>query len=131
MSPIAPRQLVRLAVSPSGVPSPAGPYSPGVVAGELLFISGQGPFDETGAVVAGGFDEEVRAAFENLALIAKAAGGDLQNAVRIGAFLKDYDGFGRYNEIMREYVGEPPPARTTIPVPTLPISIELEAVVAL
>jgi reactive intermediate/imine deaminase len=131
MSSATPRQPVRLAVRPAGVPAPAGPYSPGVVVGELLFISGQGPFDETGTVVAGGFDEEVRAAFENLARIAAAAGGDLRNAVRIGGYIKDYDGFARYNEIMREYVGEPLPARTTIPVPTLPISIELDAVVAL
>lgn len=84
---------MRLAISPSGVSAPAGPYSPGVVVGDLLFISGQGPFDETGTVVAGGFDAEARAAFENLARIAATAGGEYRNVVRIGGYLKDYGGF--------------------------------------
>ena len=110
---------------------PAGPYSHAVRSGDLLFISGQGPFDDRGELQGRTFGEQVRTAFDNLALIAKAAGGDVQDMVRLGAYLEDYTNFAEYNDIMRDYLSAPYPARTTIPVPTLGISIELDAVIAL
>jgi 2-iminobutanoate/2-iminopropanoate deaminase len=121
----------RLAIHADGVPPPAGPYSHAVRVGDLLFISGQGPFDAFGKLVVGTFEDHVRVTFDNLARIAAAAGGDLRNIVRLGAFLADYGNFARYNDVMRSYLNEPYPARTTIPVPTLGIPIELDAVVAM
>lgn len=124
-------RVSREAVTAPHASRPAGPYSHAVRSGDLLFISGQGPFDSAGDPVGSTFAEEVLAAFDNLATIAAAAGGDIQDIVRLGAYLEDATRFAEYNEIMRGYLRAPYPARTTIPVPTLGISIELDAVVAL
>ena len=121
----------REAITAPGASKPAGPYSHAVRAGELLFISGQAPFDAEGKPVGTTFGERARAVFDNIARIAQAAGGDLADCVRIGAFIEDYANFAEYNDVMREYFTAPYPARTTIPVPTLGIAIEVDAVIAL
>ena len=121
----------REAVTADGASLPAGPYSHAIRSGDLLFISGQGPFDDQGQLRGETFAEQVLAAFDNLAVIAAAAGGDIRNMVRLGAYLKDFTRFAEYNEIMRDYLPVPYPARTTVPVPTLGFAIELDAVIAL
>ena len=123
--------LDRAPITVPGASLPAGPYSHAVRAGDLLFVSGQAPFDADGRPVGSTFGERARAVFDNLARIAEAAGGELAGCVRIGAFLEDYANFAEYNEIMREYFRPPYPARTTVPVPTLGIAIEVDAVIAL
>ena len=129
-TPSAPN-VDRTAIVAAGASKPAGPYSHAIRSGDLLFISGQGPFDDQGVLVGDTFSEHVRSAFDNLAVIAAAAGGDINDMVRLGAYLEDYANFQEYNSIMREYLRPPYPARTTIPVPTLGIPIELDAVIAM
>ena len=129
-TPSAPN-VDRTAIVAAGASKPAGPYSHAIRSGDLLFISGQGPFDDQGVLVGDTFAEHVRSAFDNLAVIAAAAGGDINDMVRLGAYLEDYANFQEYNSIMREYLRPPYPARTTIPVPTLGIPIELDAVIAM
>lgn len=124
-------QVSREAVIAVAASKPAGPYAHAIRSGDLLFISGQGPFDDRGELRGETFAAQVRTAFDNLALIAKAAGGDIRDMVRLGAYLEDFGHFAEYNEIMRDYLSAPYPARTTIPVPTLGIAIELDAVIAL
>ena len=121
----------REAITAPGASLPAGPYSHAIRSGDLLFISGQGPFDDQGQPRGTTFTEQVLAVFENLSMIAAAAGGDINDMVRLGAYIEDYTKFGEYNAIMRSYLKPPYPARTTIPVPTLGIAIELDAVIAL
>ena len=121
----------REAIAAPGASLPAGPYSHAVRSGDLLFISGQGPFDDQGQPRGTTFAEQVLAAFDNLSIIAVAAGGDINDMVRLGAYIADYTKFDEYNAIMRSYLKPPYPARTTIPVPTLGIAIELDAVIAL
>jgi len=121
----------REAITAPGASLPAGPYSHAIRSGDLLFISGQGPFDDQGQPRGTTFAEQVLAAFDNLSIIAAAAGGDINDMVRLGAYIEDYTKFGEYNAIMRSYLKPPYPARTTIPVPTLGIAIELDAVIAL
>jgi reactive intermediate/imine deaminase len=121
----------REAITAPGASLPAGPYSHAIRSGDLLFISGQGPFDDQGQLRGTTFAEQVLAAFDNLSTIAAAAGGDINDMVRLGAYIEDYTKFGEYNAIMRSYLKPPYPARTTIPVPTLGIAIELDAVIAL
>lgn len=125
------RQVDRTAIVAAGASQPAGPYSHAVRSGDLLFISGQGPFDDQGVLVGETFAEHVRSAFDNIATIAAAAGGDINDMVRLGAYLEDYANFQEYNSFMREYLKPPYPARTTIPVPALGIPIELDAVIAM
>lgn len=131
MSDALPAPADRETVEVAGASSPAGPYSHAVRSGDLLFISGQAPFDEHGRPIEGTFAEQVRAVFDSLARIAAAAGGCLDDCVRIGAYLADYDNFAEYNAVMRSYLRPPYPARTTIPVPTMAPAIEIDAVVAL
>jgi 2-iminobutanoate/2-iminopropanoate deaminase len=114
-----------------GAAPPAGPYSPGVKAGNLLFVSGQGPFDADGKLVGDDFASQARATFANVERIILAAGGDLSGVVRIGAYLNSLDDFAEWNNVMREFLPEPYPARTTIPVPLPGFLIEIDAVVLL
>ena len=109
-------------------PQPSGAYSQGIVAGDYIFLSGQGPFDETGEKVPGDFGAEVRQVFANLAAVAAAAGGSLANAVRVGVYLDDMDDFAEMNEIYRATFPEPLPARTTIETPLPGFGIEVDVV---
>lgn len=117
-------------IADGGAP-PAGPYSPGIRVGNLLFVSGQGPFDADGKLVGDDFATQARATFANVERIIVAAGGDLSGVVRIGAYLHTLDDFAEFNAIMREILPAPHPARTTIPAALPGFLIEIDAVVAL
>lgn len=113
---------------PASVPPPGGPYSAGIRVGNLLFLAGQGPFDVNGERVGESFAEQARVTFDNLERVANSAGTSLKNAVRIGAFLSTLDYFEEFNTIMAEYVSEPYPARSTVPVPLTEFDVEVDAV---
>ena len=117
-------------ISPAA-PPPAGPYSPGIVHGDLLFLAGQGPFDSAGNRVGESFADQVRQTFRNLQAVAEAAGGSLHDAVRVGVYLKDLADFAVLNEVSREFLTEPYPARTTIRVGLSGFDVEIDAIVAL
>ena len=70
-------------------PAPSGGYSQGIVAGDLLYLSGQGPYDASGARVGTTVAEQVRQVLANLDAVARAAGGSLQDAVRVGMYISD------------------------------------------
>jgi len=99
------------------------------VSGDFLFLAGQGPFDLAGKRVPGPFEEEARLAFRNLSAIARAAGADLRNAVRIGVYLLDMDNFAAMNDVCGEFFDDPLPARTTIRVDLRGFQIEVDAIV--
>jgi 2-iminobutanoate/2-iminopropanoate deaminase len=114
---------------PASVPPPGGPYSAGIKVGNLLFLAGQGPMDASGARVGDSFADQARATFGNLERVAQAAGTSLKNAVRIGAYLSSLEYFDEFNEVMKEFVSEPYPSRTTIPVELRGFDVEIDAVV--
>ncbi|MDZ8274879.1 Rid family detoxifying hydrolase [Microbacterium aquimaris] len=118
-------------VSTTDAPPPAGPYSQGLAVGGLVFLSGQGPFDENGNRVGETFADQVRRTFENLETVAQAAGSSLSNAVRYGVYLKSLDDFAEFNAIAAEYLTAPLPARTTIEAALRGFDIEIDAIVAL
>jgi 2-iminobutanoate/2-iminopropanoate deaminase len=97
--------------------------------GNLLFLAGQGPLDTNGARVGDTFVEQARATFDNLERVAQEACTSLKNAVLIGAYITSLDFFEEFNTVMAEYVSEPYPARTTIPVELRGFDIEIDAVV--
>jgi reactive intermediate/imine deaminase len=109
-------------------PAPAGPYSQAIATGELLFLAGQGPFRPDGSKVEGSFEDQARQTFANLAAVAAAAGSSLANAVRVGVFLRDMTNFPALNEIYREFLSEPLPARTTIQSDLPGFEIEVDAI---
>ena len=122
------------AVSTSEAPAAIGPYSQGVVAGNLVFISGQLPLDpKTGEFVKGGIEEKTHRVLMNLRAIAEEAGADLSHVVKTTIFLTDLSNFSAVNKIYAEYFSGVFPARSTVQVSSLPKGgeIEVEAVVYL
>lgn len=113
-------------------PKPAGPYSQGVIAsGRILFISGQLPIDpSTGELVREPFSRAVEVVLNNIRSIVREAGGDLDNIVKITAFLTDLNKFQEFNEVYQRFFKPPYPARTTVQVSRLPRDsvIEIEAI---
>ncbi|MCC6170745.1 MAG: RidA family protein [Gammaproteobacteria bacterium] len=108
-------------------PKAIGIYSQAVRAGDTVYISGQIPLDPTsGELVGGDIDKEIRRAFDNLAAIAKAAGGSLADAVKVTVFLTDLANFAKVNEIMAQYVPQPWPARAAVGVSQLPRGARVE-----
>jgi 2-iminobutanoate/2-iminopropanoate deaminase len=117
-----------------GAPAAIGPYSHGVVAGGLLYCSGQTPLDPgTGELVGATAGEQARRCLENLAAVCVAAGTSLERAVRMTIYMTDLAGFGEVNEVYGAFFPGPPPARVTIGVAALPkgAGVEIDAIVAL
>jgi 2-iminobutanoate/2-iminopropanoate deaminase len=115
-------------------PPAAGPYSHAVKSSGLVFLSGQTPVDPgTGKLIEGSIGDQTRRCLDNLALVAKAAGAELSDAVRIGIYVTDISTFKDVNEAYATYFVSDPPARSTIGVAALPLGaeIELDAVLAL
>ena len=114
-------------VQTDNAPKPIGPYSQAVRAGNLVFVSGQGPIDpKTNQAVTSGIEAETRQVMENLKAILEAAGSSLDRAVRCGCFLANLDDFQAFNGVYREYFTADPPARTTIQAARLPGNIRVE-----
>lgn len=108
-------------------PRPAGPYAQGVIAGCLLFISGQIPIDpNTGELVEGDFKLKVRRVLENVKAIVEASGGSLKDVVKVTVFIRDIKLFQTFNEVYSEYFGNTAPARSLVEVSNLPRDAEVE-----
>ena len=123
----------KTAVQADAAPKALGPYSQAIVAGGVVYCAGQIPIDPaTGQVVAGGIGEQTRQVLKNLRAVLKAAGSDLDRAVKTTVFLKSMDSFAAMNEIYGrpEFFGSTPPARTTVEAARLPrdVLIEIEVV---
>jgi 2-iminobutanoate/2-iminopropanoate deaminase len=115
-------------VSTEEAPPPGGAYSQAIAAGNLVFLAGQGPFAASGEKIEGSFADEARQTLANLAAVARAAGGSLADAVRVGVYLRDMADFTAMNEVYREFFPEPLPARTTIQSDLPGFGIEVDAV---
>ena len=101
----------RAIISTDAAPAAIGPYSQAIKVGNTVWISGQIPLDpETMELVPGGIEAEATRVFQNLAAIAKAAGGSLNDAVKINISITDLDNFGTVNTIMASFFEEPYPA---------------------
>ena len=102
-------------IFPHHAPTPRGPYSPAVRAGDFIFVSGQGPVDPvTDKFVPGGIQEQTRATLNNIRIILKACGATLDDVVKCSVFLKDANEFKVMNEVYAEFFPDNRPARTTI-----------------
>ena len=118
-------------ISASTAPDPAGPYSPGMVHGGFLFLAGQGPFDAESRLIEGTFADQVRQTFANLEAVAAAAGTSMRRAVRIGVYLDDLADWPEFNEVSKELLSTPYPARTSIQADLDGFLVEVDAIVAL
>ena len=123
----------RCILAPNGPPA-QGPYSHAAAAGNLLFVSGQGPAAPDGSGLRKGtFEEEARLTFSNLKAVLDDAGSGLEHAVKVNVYLADIDNFGALNAIYEEFFTPDFPARTCIQAGRLPfdIQIEIEAIAIL
>ena len=108
------------------------PFSPCVVVGDLILVSGQASVDAQGKIISDTFEGEFRRSLENLKQVLETAGSDLAHVVQTRNYVREPEDLPRYNQLYREYFQEPFPARTTITnclPPTLRFEIEAVAVV--
>lgn len=108
-------------------PKAIGTYSQAVKTGNTVYLSGQIPLiPETMELVGGGIRENIHQVFKNLRAVCQAAGGDLENIVKLNIFLTDLSNFPIVNEVMAEYFQQPYPARAAIGVAALPKGCDVE-----
>ena len=114
-------------VTTPDAPKPIGPYSQGVIAGGLLFLSGQIPLDpKTNELVQGDIEVQTEQALKNLVAVLKSAKMGPENVVRATVYLADFADFPRMNEVYARYFAKDPPARTTIQAAGLPKNARIE-----
>lgn len=124
----------REVISSDQAPAAIGPYSQAVRSGQLVFLSGQIALDPaTMKLVDGGIEEQTRRVLDNVTAVAKAAGGQLDDIVKLTIYLADLQHFGVVNALLQEYFRQPYPARSTIQVAALPLQalVEIDATLAL
>jgi reactive intermediate/imine deaminase len=124
--------MTRRAVESGDAPAPVGPYSQAVIAGGVLYCSGQVPLDPvTGELVDGAAPEQARRCLESLEAVCGEAGARLGDAARLTIYLTDIASFAEVNEVYAEFFTEPHPARTTVEVAALPkgAAVEIDAIV--
>ena len=115
-------------------PQAIGTYSQAVKTGSTVYLSGQIPLHpESMELVGGNMRDQIQRVFENLRAVAVAAGGSLQDVVKLNVFLTDLSHFPLVNEVMAEYFSEPYPARAAIGVAALPkgAAVEMDAIMEL
>jgi len=126
--------MKRTVVKTDRAPQAIGTYSQAVKAGDSVFLSGQIPLvPETMMLESGDMRAQIRRVFENLAAVAAAAGGGLQDVVKLNVFLTDLAHFPLVNEVMAQYFREPYPARAAVGVAALPkgAAVEMDAIMVL
>ena len=95
-------------------PTSSLPFSPSVVVGDLIFISGQASVDQEGNIISETFEGEFRRSIDNVRRVLEAAGSDLAHVVQTRNYVRDAEDLPLYNKLYREYFSAPFPARTTI-----------------
>ena len=126
--------MPRLPINTDRAPAAIGPYSQAVRRGDTVYLSGQIPLDpNSGLLVEGDIEAQARRAFDNLRAVCEAAGGSLDDVVRLGLYLTDLGQFAAVNAVMADYFEAPYPARSTIGVASLPRGgqFEVDAVMVL
>ncbi len=121
-------------VETSAAPQAIGPYSQAVVAGGMVYCSGQIPFDpRTMEQVEGGVEEQTDQVLKNLAAVLEAAGSSLAQVVKTTVFLKDMDDFAAMNGVYAQHFGDHRPARAAVQAARLPrdVHVEIECVAQL
>ena len=121
--------MTRDAIQPDDVPVPAPPYSPVVVAGDLVFTAGQVAMDRSGAVVSGAVAEQTEQVLRNVAACLAAAGCSMDDVVKTTVFLADLGDFSAFNDVYARHFVAPYPARTTVQAGLATgLLVEIEAV---
>ena len=119
--------MTKSIISTDSAPAAIGTYSQAVKVGTTVYLSGQIPLvPETMEMVSDDFTEQTHQVFKNLVSVCQAAGGEIQNMVKVNIFLTDLSNFATVNEVMSQYFNEPYPARAAIGVAQLPKGSQIE-----
>ena len=120
-------------ISTPHAPAAIGTYSQAVKVGDTVYLSGQIPLDPATMQLVEGFENQVKRVFDNLKAVCEAAGGSLDDLVKVNVFLIDLGNFAKVNEIMATYISQPYPARAAVGVSALPrgAQVEIEGVMVL
>lgn len=122
--------MSKTAVKTSDAPAAVGPYSQGIKAGDLIFVSGQLPMTPGGELITDDIAAAADRSLQNVRAVLEAAGASMDDVVKVTVFLADMADFGAMNEVYKRYFTEPFPARAAIAVKELPkgAPLEIEAI---
>lgn len=123
--------MKKVVVFSENAPKPIGPYSQAILAGNLLFVSGQIAINpKNDILVIDNFSNECIMVLENLKAVLEAGGSSFSNLIKVNVFLIDLGNFDEFNAIYEKYLGDAKPARACVEVSKLPknVNIEIEAV---
>lgn len=125
--------MSRSIISTPNAPAAIGTYSQAVKVGSTVYLSGQIPLDPATMQLVDGIEAQIKRVFDNLSAVAQAAGGSLNDVVKLNIFLTDLSHFAKVNEIMATYFQAPYPARAAIGVAALPrgSQVEMDAIMEL
>ncbi|MGB2742700.1 MAG: RidA family protein [Cognaticolwellia sp.] len=121
-------------ISTDLAPSAIGTYSQAVKVNNTVYLSGQIPLvPETMEIISDDFSEQTQQVFKNLVAVCEAAGGNINDMVKLNIFLQDLENFATVNEIMSQYFQQPYPARAAVQVARLPkdVAIEIDGIMEL
>jgi len=121
-------------IAPAGAAPAKGPYSPGMRAGSLLFVSGQIAIAPDGSSLAhADLETQTRQCLANLRAVLKAGGATLQHVAKVTVYLAEPDGWPVFNPIYAEFFGTHRPARAIVPVAAFPggFKVEVDAIAVL
>lgn len=119
--------MTRIVINTDAAPAAIGTYNQAIKVGTTVYLSGQIPLiPETMEIISEDFEAQAEQVFKNLTAVCEAAGGSLENAVKLNIFLTDLGQFAKVNEIMAKYVVEPYPARAAVQVSALPKGVQIE-----
>lgn len=126
--------MTKTIIATDRAPQAIGTYSQAVKTGTTVYMSGQIPLDpDTMEMVSDDIEDQIKRVFENLAAVAEAAGGSLEDVAKLNIFLTDLTHFPKVNEIMATFFNEPYPARAAVGVAALPkgAQVEMDAILEL
>lgn len=104
----------KVVITGSNVPKSFLPFSPGILSGRFVFISGQASVDSEGNIVSGSFEEECNRSFENLKAILEHVGLGMRDVIQVRNYVGRQEDLPAFNEIYKKFFCEPHPARTTL-----------------
>lgn len=119
--------MTKQIIHTQGAPAAIGTYSQAVKVGNTVYLSGQIGLDPASMQMVDGIEAQVHRVFTNLKAVAEAAGGSLNDVVKLNIFLTDLSHFALVNTIMAEYFSQPYPARAAVGVASLPRAALVEA----
>ncbi|MDX1343060.1 RidA family protein [Reinekea sp. G2M2-21] len=126
--------MSKIIIATDNAPAAIGTYSQAVKVGSTVYLSGQIPLDPaTMTLVDTDMAAQIHQVFKNLSAVCEAAGGSLQDIVKLNIFLTDLSHFALVNEVMAQYFEQPYPARAAIGVAQLPkgAAVEMDGIVEL